>query len=334
MPSNNIDAIALTKELVAIPSPTGDEAQVVDFMGDRLEALGYQVRRLEVTPGRDVLYATLEPPVVVLSTHLDVVPPHLPPAEDEEWLRGRGTCDAKGIAAAMVAAAGRLRARGEARVALLFVVGEETGGDGAQAAARLEPKGKFLINGEPTENRLSIGQKGALSFTLHVKGKAAHSAYPEEGRSAIEPLLDALERIRRLDFPADPLLGDTTMNIGQISGGVAPNVIPADAEATLLFRTVAETEPLEQAVRHAAGKEVEVRRGYSFRHVRSRHLPGWETTTVKFASDLGHLGAWGEGYQLGPGTVRVAHTADERIRKSDLLEGVDCYVRLAGQLLD
>ncbi|MCC7131038.1 MAG: M20/M25/M40 family metallo-hydrolase, partial [Gemmatimonadales bacterium] len=173
-----IDPIALTRDLCRIPSPSGQEAAVVDFMAGRLSELGYRVTRLPVAPGRDVLYAILDAPVVVFSTHLDVVPPDLEFREDDEWLHGRGTCDAKGIAAAMVAAAERLRAAGERRIGLLFVVGEETGGDGAQAANALEPKGRFLINGEPTENRLSIGQKGAVAFELLATGKAAHSAYP------------------------------------------------------------------------------------------------------------------------------------------------------------
>jgi acetylornithine deacetylase len=328
-----MDPIALTRDLVAIPSITGDEAAVVDHMAGVLGGLGYQVRRHPVTPGRDVLYATLDRPVLVFSTHLDVVPPYLPLREDAEWLYGRGTCDAKGIAAAMVAAAERLRKAGERRIGLLFVVGEEQGGDGARACATLEPKGRLLINGEPTENRLSIGQKGAVCFRLTARGKAAHSAYPEEGHSAIDDLLDLLERIRALPLPTDPLLGDTTLNIGEIAGGVAANVIPAHATATLLYRVVTDPADLESAIRALAGDTIEVERVFRFGHVRSRPLPGWDTTTVKFASDLSHLGAWGEGYQLGPGTIRVAHTADERIRKSELMEGVDRYVALARQLL-
>jgi acetylornithine deacetylase len=321
----SVDPISLTRDLVRIPSPTGEEAAVVAFMAELLTRLGYNVARLEVTPGRDILYATLESPVLVFTTHLDVVPPHLPVGEDAEWLYGRGTCDAKGLAAAMVAAAERLRDEGEQRIGLLFMVGEETGGDGAQAASALEPKGRFLINGEPTENRLSIGQKGSVCFTLEATGKAAHSAYPEEGRSAIELLLDALERIRALELPSDPLLGDTTLNIGLLAGGVAPNVIPPEASATLLYRTVADPGPLELAVRQAAGPEIRVERRFGFRHVRSTPLPGWDTTTVKFASDLA--------YQMGPGSIRFAHTAQERIRKADLEAGVECYVRLAKQLL-
>jgi acetylornithine deacetylase len=328
-----IDPVQLTRDLVRIPSPTGQEEAVVALMADLLDRLGYRLTRLPVTPGREVLYATLDPPVVVLSTHLDVVPPHLDLREDEEWLHGRGACDAKGVAAAMVAAADRLRAEGERRVGLLFVVGEETGGDGAQAANRLEPKGRFLINGEPTENRLSIGQKGAVAFEITAAGRAAHSAYPEEGHSAIDDLLDAIARVRGLALPTDPLLGDTTLNIGLISGGVAANVIPAAAAATLLFRTVSDQEALERLIRDAAGPAVKLRRLFGFRHVLSPALEGWETTTVKFASDLAHLTPWGVGYQLGPGTIKVAHTAEERIRKAELIEGVDRYVRLARQLL-
>lgn len=328
-----IDPIALTRDLCRIPSPSGQEAAVVDFMAGRLGELGYRVTRLPVAPGRDVLYAILDAPVVVFSTHLDVVPPDLEFREDDEWLHGRGTCDAKGIAAAMVAAAERLRAAGERRIGLLFVVGEETGGDGAQAANALEPKGRFLINGEPTENRLSIGQKGAVAFELLATGKAAHSAYPEEGHSAIEDLLDAIARIRALVLPTDPLLGTTTLNVGLITGGVAANVIPPAASATLMYRTVSDQAELEARVRAAAGPGLSLRRLFGFGHVRSPALDGWDTTTVKFASDLAHLTPWGTGYQLGPGTIKVAHTAGERIRKAELLEGVDRFVELARQLL-
>lgn len=329
-----IDPIQLTRDLVRIPSPTGSEAAVIRFMAETLERLGYRITRLPVGgSGRDVIYATRRPPEVVLSTHLDVVPPDLPFREDDEWLHGRGTCDAKGVAAAMVAAAERLYAEGEDRIGLLFVVGEETGGEGAQAAGVLEPKGRFLINGEPTENRVSIGQKGAVAFELRAAGKAAHSAYPEEGISATDLLLEALGWIRELPHPTDPLLGDTTLNVGLIGGGVAANVIPPEAHATLMYRTVADSGPLEAAVRTAAGAGITVTRRFGFDPVRSPALPGWDTTTVRFASDLAHLRAWGVGYQLGPGDIKVAHTADERIRKADLLTGVDRYHALVRELL-
>jgi acetylornithine deacetylase len=232
-----------------------------------------------------------------------------------------------------VAAAERLAARGERRIGLLFVVGEENGSDGARAAAALEPRGRFLVNGEPTENRLSIGQKGSLRIDLEAEGRAAHSAYPDEGQSAIDPLLDTLERLRRLPLPSDPLLGPSTLNIGIIQGGVAPNVIPAYAKAQVHFRTVGPTAELKRAIDAALGPGVVVTAAVEIPAYKSAAPVGWDTTFVAFASDLPFLSAWGRGYQLGPGTIRVAHTDEERIRKSDLLRGVDLYVKLATDLL-
>jgi acetylornithine deacetylase len=328
-----MDPIELTRALVARESPTFAEAPATGYLAGVLERAGWRVTRQAVTPGRENVYAYREPPVVVFSTHLDCVPPYVPLSEDGEWLRGRGVCDAKGIAAAMVAAAERLAARGERRIGLLFVVGEENGSDGALAAAALEPKGRFLINGEPTENRLSIGQKGSLRLDLAAEGRAAHSAYPEEGQSAIIPLLDTLERIRRLPLPSDPLLGPSTLNIGTIQGGVAPNVIPPSARAQVHFRTVGPTAALKAAVAEALAPGVVITDEVELPAYKSAAPAGWDTTFVAFASDLPFLGSWGRGYQLGPGSIRVAHTDDERIRKADLLKGVDLYVKLASDLI-
>ncbi len=328
-----MDPIELTRALVARESPTFAEAPATGYVAGVLERAGWRVTRQPVTPGRENVYAYREPPVVVLSTHLDCVPPYVPLSEDDEWLRGRGVCDAKGIAAAMVAAAERLAGRGERRIGLLFVVGEENGSDGALAAAALEPKGRFLINGEPTENRLSIGQKGSLRLDLAAEGRAAHSAYPEEGQSAILPLLDTLERIRRLPLPSDPLLGPSTLNIGTIQGGVAPNVIPPNARAQVHFRTVGPTAALKAAVAEALAPGVVITGEVELPAYKSAAPAGWDTTFVAYASDLPFLGSWGRGYQLGPGSIRVAHTDDERIRKADLLKGVDLYVKLATDLI-
>ena len=237
------------------------------------------------------------------------------------------------MAAAMVAAGERLAERGERRIGLLFVVGEENGSDGALAAAQLEPKGRFLINGEPTENRLSIGQKGSLRIDLEAEGRAAHSAYPEEGQSAILPLLDTLDRLRRLPLATDPLLGPSTLNIGTIQAGVAPNVIPPNARAQVHFRTVGPTVELKEWVDAALGPGVVVTGSVEIPAYKSAAPDGWDTTFVAFASDLPFLGAWGRGYQLGPGSIRLAHTPEERIRKADLLRGVDLYVKLATDLL-
>jgi acetylornithine deacetylase len=328
-----IDPIELTRRLVAIPSPTGAEGPAVEHLGHVLEELGYAVTRQAVTPGRSNLYAFREAPDVVFSTHLDCVPPYLELSEDEELLHGRGTCDAKGLAAAMVAAAERLAADGERRIGLLFLVGEENGSDGARAAGELSPKGRFLINGEPTENRLTIGQKGALGVHLRAEGRAAHSAYPEEGTSAITRLLSVLDRLRALPLPLDPLLGPSTLNIGMISGGVAPNVIPPAAEARVLIRTVSPTQALKGAINASLEPGVTAEFVGEIPAWKGEAPAGWESTVVSFASDIPFLADWGERFQMGPGTIRVAHTAGERISKRELLAGVDLYVRLARDLL-
>lgn len=329
-----MDALELTRALVALETPTGAEGPATDFLDAELRRAGYQVVRQPVSPGRHNLYAYREPPALVFSTHLDTVPPHLPLAEDAESIHGRGSCDAKGLAAAMIAAAERLAERGERRIGLLFVVGEENGSDGALAAANLGPRGRFLINGEPTENRLSIGQKGSLRADLQAAGRAAHSAYPDEGVSAIAALLDTIDRIRRMPLPSDPLLGESTLNLGLIGGGVAPNVIAPAASAQILIRTVGPTEPLKKAIRSLLAPGVTVDFPVELPCYKGGTAPpGWETTVVSYASDLPFLEPWGERYQLGPGTIRVAHTSQEHIRKADLLRGVDLYVRLASDLL-
>jgi acetylornithine deacetylase len=330
-----IDPIDLTRELVRLETPTGAEGPAVDYLDTLLRRLGYRVTRQPVTPGRDNLYAWRTPPEVVFSTHLDCVPPFAPFREDEANLYGRGTCDAKGLAAAMVAAAERLHAGGEDRVGLLFVVGEENGSDGANAASELEPRGRFLINGEPTENKLSLGQKGTLKVVIESVGRAAHSGYPEEGRSAILPLLATIDRLRALPLETDPLLGPSTLNIGVLQGGVAPNVIPPSARAELLFRLVGPSHTLREQVAACGEPGVTVTCPLELPYFKNTEPPppGWETTVVAYASDLAFYERWGERYQLGPGTIRVAHTKDEYIGKAELLRGVDLYVKLAGDLL-
>src|SRR5215210_3502433 len=329
-----MDALELTRALVALETPTGSEAPATDFLDAALRRAGYRVVRQPVSAGRHNLYAYRDAPALVFSTHLDTVPPHVPLREDDEIIHGRGSCDAKGLAAAMVAAAERLASEGERRIGLLFVVGEENGSDGARAAADLGPRGRFLINGEPTENRLSVGQKGSLRVDLQAVGRAAHSAYPDEGVSAIAALLDTIERIRRMPLGKDPMLGDSTLNLGLIGGGVAPNVIPPMASAQLLIRTVAPTEPLKATIRSLLAPGVTVEFPVELPFHKGGNAPaGWETTVVSYASDLPFLADWGEGYQLGPGTIRVAHTSHEHIRKDDLLRGVDLYERLASDLL-
>jgi acetylornithine deacetylase len=328
------DAFGLTRALVALETPTGSEGPATDLLDGALRRAGYRTVRQPVTPGRDNLLAFREPPALVFSTHVDCVPPYLPLSEDAESIHGRGSCDAKGLAAAMVAAAEQLAAAGERRIGLLFLVGEENGSDGARVAAGLEPRGRFLINGEPTENRLSIGQKGSLRVDLEATGRAAHSAYPDEGHSAVAALLDTIERIRRMPLAHDPLLGPSTLNVGLIEGGVAPNVLAPEASAQILIRTVEPTGPLKAAIQALAAPGVAVAFPVELPSHKAGAPPaGWDTTVVSYASDLPFLASWGEGYQLGPGTIKVAHTAQEHIRKADLLRGVELYVRLATDLL-
>jgi acetylornithine deacetylase len=328
-----VNVAALARELVDIDSLTGREGPVVEHVAGVLSRLGYAVQRQEVTPGRHNVYAVREMPVLVFTTHLDTVAPVLPVREDDEYLYGRGSADAKGIAAAQIVASEQLAAAGERRIGLLFVVGEETISDGARAAASLAPRGRFIVDGEPTENLLAVGTKGALRLKLRAVGRAAHSAYPEEGVSAIDAMLDALARIRLLPRPSDPVFGETTLNVGTLTGGTAPNVVADACEADLHVRTVADGADMLAAIRKACGDRVTVEVGLAFDPVRLRTLPGFETTVVRYGTDLPFLETWGERFLLGPGSIRVAHTDHERVSKQDLERGVAAYERLARTLL-
>jgi acetylornithine deacetylase len=271
---------------------------------------------------------------VTFSTHYDTVPPHVPSGEDEDRIWGRGSCDAKGILAAMVhAAAGLLEAdiRG---IALLFVVGEEKNSAGARAAARQGRGSQFLINGEPTENKLAVGCKGALRYEISTIGKMAHSAYPELGESAIEKLLDVLQELRQLPLPEDPVLGRSTMNIGTIAGGRAPNVIPDAASAEVMFRLVADAAPLKQAVRRITEGRATAREVLHIPPLRLRGVDGFPSTVVAFTTDIPEFGgAWGEPLLVGPGSILVAHTSEEYVAKQQLSEAVQVYQALAKRLL-
>ncbi|WP_263385322.1 M20/M25/M40 family metallo-hydrolase [Granulicella arctica] len=342
-----IDPIALTKQLVDIDSTTYHEGLAGAFLYEYLTKQKYAVERqavsqpeLALTPGggegeRFNLYAALPgiTPDVVLSTHMDTVPPFFGCTEDDEFLYGRGTCDAKGIIAAQVAAADRLREAG-VKVGLLFVVGEERDSAGA-LAANTTPKGaRFLINGEPTDNRLALATKGALRVELRASGKMAHSAYPELGDSAIDKLLASLHDIMALDLPVEPEIGPSTVNIGLISGGRAPNVIADKAEAHLLIRTVGPSSDVKDLILKAVRNRVEVTFSLDLSFVRMRRVGDLPTMVAKFATDIPTLTNWGEPFLLGPGSIHVAHTPDERISKRELLECVDLYVGLATSLVD
>jgi acetylornithine deacetylase len=331
---DSVDPVSLARSLIDIDSTTGREGEagvwLARFLGDQ----GYRVREQPVSDGRYNLFASdADEPVVVLSTHFDCVPPFFASREERGLLFGRGACDAKGILAAQVAAAIRLRDAGERRVGLLFVVGEERGSDGARVANGHAPAGvRYLVNGEPTDNRLGAATRGALRLRLRAQGLAAHSAFPELGESAIDKLLDALMVIRGLQLPADPLLGRTHYTVGLIEGGVAPNVISPHASAELMFRTVGDVGPLREALR-VVESLVSIEQVFDIPAVRMHTVDGFETAVFPYASDVPLLRGWGRPLLVGPGSIHVAHTSEEHVAIDELRAAVDLYENLVKRLI-
>jgi acetylornithine deacetylase len=329
---------ALTRALVDIESTTNQEKQVGDFLFAHLSALASrsngQIERMAIAPERDNIFVSWGVPVVTFSTHMDTVPPFFASREDDEFLWGRGACDAKGIIASMIAAVEKLLAVGTRNLGLLFVVGEERNSAGAKAAAALPRGSRFLINGEPTENRLALGSKGALRYEVVAQGKLAHSAYPELGHSAIHALLDILQDIRRIPLPEHALLGRSTLNVGTIRGGRAPNVVADEARAEIMFRTVGDPAAIRAAVLAAIAGRAEAHEVLHTPALQLTAFDGLRTTVVAFATDIPTFdGAWGKPFLIGPGSIHVAHTAEERIAKKELLEAVEIYTRMATRLL-
>ncbi|HZQ92163.1 MAG TPA: M20/M25/M40 family metallo-hydrolase [Terriglobales bacterium] len=328
-----MDPLRLTRELVDIESTTGREADVGNFLLARLASLGWEARAMAVEEGRFNVHATLPgpAPVTYFSTHMDTVPPFIPSSEDDQRIYGRGSCDAKGIIAAQIAAAERLRAR-NIPVGLLFVVGEERDSLGAMVANRQPTGAKFLVNGEPTENRLALASKGALRVELVAEGRMAHSAYPDLGESAIEKLIRALNRLLEMPLPADPEIGSTTMNIGVIEGGRAPNVIADRARAQLLYRLVGPAQELKRQIEAAVAGLATANFVLEIPFVRLRALDGLPTMIASFTTDIPALSAWGTPLLVGPGSILVAHTEREHIEKRQLLAAVDLYCEVALRL--
>ena len=329
-----IDPVELTRSLVDIDSTTGREGEAGRWLARRLRDLGYEVVEQQVTDDRFNVYAHLgTPPGVVYSTHFDCVPPFYPSHQERGLVFGRGACDAKGILAAQVTAAERLRAAGETRLALLFVVGEERGSDGARVANHQAPKGvRFLINGEPTDNRLGVATRGLLRVRFHAKGRAAHSSFPELGDSAIDKLLDALMVIRGVALPDDPLLGRTHYTVGLIEGGVAPNVVSPHASAEIVFRLVGPADDVLEAIRPLAST-VEIEEVLRVAAVQLHTVEGFDSAAFSFTTDVPLLGAWGTPLLLGPGSILVAHTDEEYLDLEEMAEAIEIYERLARKLL-
>ena len=327
------DVVSLAAELLAVPSPSRDEGRAVEFVSRWLIARGWNVTLQEVSPGRSNVWASRRGGGVTLSTHLDTVPPYVPPRLDAERLYGRGACDAKGIAAAMLVAADRLAEAGEERVDLLFVVGEERGSDGARAANQLEATSRYLINGEPTESRLATGCKGAWRVTARTRGREAHSAYPQLGASAIVPMCELLPGLATLQLPVDATLGATTVNIGVIRGGTEANIVPAQCEAEMMVRLVGDRAPVQATLEAWAGDRAELSYGSFIPAQRFHVVPGFDTAAMAYTSDIPLLPRWGTPLLFGPGSIHVAHTPDEFIALDELRASVDAYERLVRTLL-
>lgn len=328
----------LTRQLVDIESVTPNEGEVCTFLEAKLSDLaarfGGTVERMPVEPGRDNLLVQFGHPEVVLSTHMDTVPPFFPSREDEGHIWGRGACDTKGIIASMVVASEALLGEGVRNFGLLFVVGEEKNSAGAHLAARNPRGSKYIINGEPTENKLALGSKGALRYEFRATGRMAHSAYPELGVSAIDKLLNALERLRNVSLPSHPVLGPSTLNIGTIRGGRAPNVIPDEATAEIFIRVVEDVTELKKQIEAAAQPDVEAVEVLFIPALHLQSLDGFDTTVVAFTTDIPAFdGAWGKPLLIGPGSIHVAHTSEERVPKRELVEAVNLYKQLVKRLL-
>jgi acetylornithine deacetylase len=331
-----VNVFELTRRLIDIPSVSGEELEVGRFLASHLGGLGYKVELQEVEENRaNVIATTGARARVVLSTHMDTVPPFVASSEDGTHIYGRGSCDAKGIIAAQLTAADRLRAEGVEELGLLFTVDEELGSLGARAADShaLAGECEYLVNGEPTENRLAVGSKGSLRLRLSTEGRAAHSAYPERGESAVEKMLDVLADVRAARWPRDEFFGETTCNIGTIRGGTRPNVIPAEASAELQIRLVRPSSEVKKILEETTAGRARVEYLSAAEPVRMLSVEGFEHEVVRFTTDIPYLKSWGKPLLVGPGSILDAHTDGERVSKRELEESVELYARLVKSLL-
>jgi len=322
----------LTRSLISISSITGHEHKAVAFLKKYLENKDFNVTLQEVVDGRCNVFARQEDPKIVLTTHIDTVAPFVPFSEDNDLICGRGACDAKGIMASQITAACELVQNGTKDVGLLFVIGEESGSNGARSANTLENTSQFLILGEPTDNKMAKGSKGAIRMRIHTQGKSAHSAYPECGESAILKLMQCLNELSETVFPEDSVLGKTTINIGTIKGGTQANVVPDAAEAEILIRTVSSSEELKRMIEVILKDRAEVFYEFVTDPIELNTLEEFETMVVAFATDIPLLSNWGEPFLMGPGSILNAHTDHERILKNDLIAAVALYKKAALQL--
>lgn len=329
------DPVALLRALIDIKSTTGEEGPLCEAVAITLDGAGFAVERQTVSPGRFNVIARVGDPLVTLSTHLDCVPPHIESGETADRVLGRGACDAKGLIAAQIFAAMKLRTEGVNDFGLLFLVGEEEGGDGAKVANTTPGRNRFIINAEPTELKQAVAGKGVLRITLNAQGRAAHAAYPELGESAVLKLLDVLADLRATSWPEDAVLGPTTMNIGTIHAGLKANIIPPSAVAEVMFRTITPSQDVFAAVAKIAGDRVAITVDSTSEPIHLKVIPGFGRgeIVVRFGTDIPYLGAWGQPMLFGPGSIHDAHTSHEYILKADLHEAIEAYTGLVRSLL-
>ena len=328
-----MELFELTKNLIEIESISGNEQKVVDFVKDYLRERHFNIELQEVVDARCNLYAIQDEPDLVLTTHFDTVAPYIPFSEDEEYIYGRGACDAKGIMAAQIKTVERLLEEGWKNIGLLFVIGEEVGSPGARAAGRLHSTSKYFINGEPTENKLAIGSKGALRVILETSGVSAHSAYPDLGDSAILKLLEVLNDLNTVEMPRHEILGETTLNIGTIHGGTQANVVPDFTKTEIMLRTVTSADEIEQLLEQTINGRADIHYAFHSDPLFLKKVDGFETTVVSFATDIPLLTNFGKPLLMGPGSIHDAHSEHERISKQQLTDAVDIYCELVKKLI-
>lgn len=330
------DPVSLLKALIDIPSTTWEEGPVCEAVALTLQGAGFAVERQPVSEGRFNVIARVGDPIATLSTHLDCVPPHLPAKDLGDRIQGRGACDAKGLIAAQIFAALKLRQAGVTNFGLLYMVGEEEGGDGARVANRTPGRNRFIVNAEPTDFKQAVAGKGVLRVTLNASGKAAHAAYPELGDSAVLKLLDVLAELRAYDWPHDAVLGPTTMNIGTLHAGLKANIIPPSAAAEVMFRTVTPSDEIHEMLKRITGDRASIEVNSTSEPIHLKIVPGFGRgeIVVRFGTDIPYLDAWGQAILFGPGSIHDAHTAHEFILKQDLIEAVDVYASMICSLLE
>lgn len=327
----------LTLTLMSFDSTTGQEAALGHFVAQWLNERGFTLflQPIEAGGSRCNVFATWGEPHVVLSTHLDCVPPFIPPTETATHIMGRGACDAKGIMAAQLMAAWQLKERGIRDFGVLFLVGEESDSIGAKtfAASDLTQNIRFIINGEPTQSRFAAGQKGVLAFELHTQGEAGHSAYPERFQSALHPLIHDLNALLSTPLPGSSEFGESTLNIGKVQGGVAANVTAPHAHAQLLMRVAAPLDKVTQTVREAISPASTLKIVTASEAMRFYLPEGESGEVVGFGTDGPHLGRGAIAIVLyGPGSIHDAHTAHEWIDKAEQARAVTVYAQLVTQL--